>query len=235
MIAGVCTGIAAHFKLDVALVRFAFVIAGLVTKGVAIVAYIVMMFVIPEANTPEQAAGGAPLNARDVVNRARNRTAATSREWRRHWRRQRRDWRRHWSAPSPGAYGPPPLAAAILPIFGLAQVMLFLVMGAMMISLVNTGAVLDWPLPPDVPVWAAALVLLIGHQVIVSPLRAARHWGSAPVAGPYAFWSSVGWLIGVALAIWVASNHIPEIAEFLRRLPALFSDFSDAVRGVGGR
>ena len=235
MIAGVCTGIAAYFTLDVALVRFAFVVAGFLTKGVSIIAYVVMMFVIPEANSPEEASGGAPLNARDVIRRARSRTAETRREWRRHWRRQRRDWRRHWPAAAPGAYAPSPLAAAILPIFGAAQVALFLLMGAMLISLVNTGTVLDWPLPPDVPVWAAALVLLVGYQVIVSPLRAARHWGASPVSGPYAFWSSVGWLIGVAFAIWLASSHIPEIAEFLGRLPAVFHDFVGAVRGVGER
>jgi phage shock protein PspC (stress-responsive transcriptional regulator) len=231
MIAGVCTGLAAYFQVDVALVRVAFVIAGLLTKGVAIVAYVVMMFAIPEASTPEEAAGGAPLNAKDVINRARVRTAATGREWRRHWRQQRRDWRRHRPA-APVIYVPSPFAAAG-PVFALVHIALFLVMAAMLISLVNTGMIFDRELPSDVPVWAAALVLLIGYQVVVSPFRAARLWGQSP--GPFAFWTAVGWLIGLAFAVWIASNHIPEIAEFIRRVPDLFRDFLDAMRDLSDR
>lgn len=232
MIAGVCTGLATYFQVDVAVVRVAFVVAGLLTKGVAIIAYVVLMFALPEASTPEEAAGSGPVNAKDVVNRARVRTVQTGREWRRHWRQQQRQWRRHQGfAP---VIPPPPVAAIIAPLLGLAQVVVFLVMAAMLISLVNTGTILDWNLPTDVPVWAAALILLIGYQIVVSPLRAARLWGS-PAGGPLAFWAAVGWLIGLAFAVWLASNHIPEIAEFLRRLPDLFRAFADAMRELEQR
>lgn len=238
MIAGVCTGLATYFNVDVTIVRIGFVAAALLTKGAAIIAYVVMMFVVPEASTPEAraAAGDAPFNARDVIERARARSTETGREFRRKWARQRREWQRQWRPGASIAVAPPPLVAVLLPVFGLAQMALFIVTMAMLISLVNTGAILDWELPPDVPVWAAALILLIGYQIVVSPMRAARHWswppaGAAEVA-PLAFWNAIAWLIGVAFSIWLASNHIPEIAEFLRRLPDLFRDFAWAMRDL---
>ena len=39
-------------------------------------------------------------------------------------------------------------------------------------------------------------------------------------------------MIGLAFAIWLASNHIPEIREFLQRLPHLFRDFAWAMRDL---
>jgi phage shock protein PspC (stress-responsive transcriptional regulator) len=236
MIAGVCTGIAAYTQVDVTIVRIAFVIAALLTKGVGIIAYVVMMFVIPEAGSPEEAAGGAPLNAKDVIDRARQRSAETTREWRRKWRRQQREWRRQWPTGTPLAYAPPPAVAALAPVFGLVHIALFLVMVGMMISLVNTGAILDWHLPPDIPVWAGALILLVAYQVTVSPFRAAQHWswypGGGAVAAPFAFWNAVVWLVGIAFAVWLASEHLPEIREFLHRLPDLFRDFGRAMRDL---
>jgi hypothetical protein len=103
----------------------------------------------------------------------------------------------------------------------------------MMVSLVNTGAILNWRLPEDVPVWAGALILLIGYQIAVAPLRAAQHWGSHPGhQGLFAFWNAVIWLIGLAFAVWIASNHIPEIREFVQHVPDLVRDFAFAVRDL---
>ena len=236
MIAGVCTGVAAFFRIDVTIVRIAFVVAALITKGAAVVAYLIAMFVIPEASTPEQASGSEPLNAKDVVDRVRQRSTEVGREWRRQWRRQHRHWRR-WPTGAP--LPPPPGMAALAPLVALAQVALFVVMVAMLVSLVNTGAILSWTLPPDLPVWAAALVLLIAYQIVVAPLRAAHRWSWYPASGaaaaPFAFWNAVAGLVGMAFVIWLASNHIPEISEFLRRLPDLFRDFASAVRDLASR
>ena len=33
-----------------------------------------------------------------------------------------------------------------------------------------------------------------------------------------AFWNAVIWLVGLAFVIWLASDHIPEIRDFLQRL-----------------
>lgn len=239
MIAGVCNGLAAHLQIDVTVVRIAFVVAALITKGVGIIAYVVLMFVIPEANTPEAraAAAGAPLNAKDVIDRAKKQYAEGSKQWRRHWRQQRRQWRRHgWPPGAPIVYGPPPWAAVLLPVFGLVHVALFLVMAAMLISLVNTGAIMNWDLPPDIPVWAGALTLLIAYQIAVSPLRTVQQWTSFPqprVQPPwFAFWNAVAWLVGLAFVMWIASNHIPEIREFLQNVPDVIRDFVHAIRDL---
>ena len=236
MIGGVCTGLAAYFQVDATIVRIAFVVAALLTKGFAIGAYIILMFVIPEAKTPEAraAATGAPLNARDIVERAKQQYAEGKKEWRRQWREQRRQWQRHgWTAAAQPVY-PPMWAVALLPVFTLAHLALFLLMVAAMISLVNTGSVLDWDLPPDVPLWAAVLILLVGYQIAVGPIRAVHHWATVPRPGAqpawFVFWNGVAWLMGVAFLVWVASNNLPEIREFLQHLPELLRDFGDAVR-----
>ena len=239
MIAGVCTGLAAYFKIDVTIVRVVFIGAALITKGFAIVAYVIAMFVVPEANTPEEraAAGGAPFNAKDVIDRVKKQYAEGSRHWRRQWRRQRREWRRHgWAPGLAHTYGPPFLPAMLLPVFGLAHLALFMIAVTMMISLVNTGAILSWRLPEDVPLWAGALMLLIGYQIATTPIRAVQHWTWRPSGGMepgwYAFWNVVVWLSGLALAVWVASNHLPEIQEFIGRLPQLFREAFYAFRDL---
>jgi hypothetical protein len=227
---------------DGAIVRVVAVLVAIVTKGVGIFLYVVMMFIIPEARTAEEraASGGAPLNAKEVIDRAKKQYAEGTQQWRRQWRQQRRQWRRYgWAPGAPFAYGQAPWAAALLPVFALVHLALFLTMAVMMVSLVNTGAILRWPLPPNVPVWAGALMLLIGYQIVVSPIRAIQHWSWQPRAGGqpgwYAFWNAVIWLVGMAFAVWIASNHLPEIREFLQRLPPLVRQFADAVRDLFAR
>jgi phage shock protein PspC (stress-responsive transcriptional regulator) len=239
MIAGVCNGLAVYFHIDVTMVRIAFILAALLTKGASILAYVFMMFVVPEAKTAEAhaAAAGEPLNARDVIERAKKQYAEGTRQVRREWQRQRRQWRRQgWPPGVPHTYPPAPWVVVMLPIFGFVHVALFLVMAAMMISLVNTGGILSWELPADVPVWAGALILLIAYQIAVSPLRVFQHWASFPRPGAepawLAFWNAVTWLIGMAFVLWIASNHVPEIREFVQRVPGLIRDFAYAVRDL---
>jgi phage shock protein PspC (stress-responsive transcriptional regulator) len=52
MLAGVCGGIAEYFEIDVSVVRILWVIGTLLSAGVGIVVYIVMIFIFPEA--PEE-------------------------------------------------------------------------------------------------------------------------------------------------------------------------------------
>ena len=238
MIAGVCTGLAAYLSIDVALVRIAFALTAFFTKGLGIVAYVVMMFVVPEAKTSEEraSAGGAPFNAKEVIDRAKRQYAEGTKQWRKQWRDQQRQWRRHRWAPgaAPFNYAAPPWIAPAVPLFALAHLALFVTMAAMLISLVNTGAILGWPLPAGVPVWAGVLMLFIGYQIVVSPIRGVQHWswqmGTGGQPGPYAFWNAVIWLLGIAFVVWIGSNHLPEIREFLQRLPPLVQQFAEAMR-----
>jgi phage shock protein C len=48
VIAGVCSGIAEYFELDVVLIRVAAVLLGVFTGGSAVLAYIILIFVAPE-------------------------------------------------------------------------------------------------------------------------------------------------------------------------------------------
>ena len=235
MIAGVCNGLASYLGIEVAIVRIVFVLTGVFTKGAGIIIYVAMMFIVPEARTGEEraAAGGAPFNAKEVIDRATRQIAEGQRHWRRQWRQQQRQWRRYgWAS---GAT-PPPWTAGIAPLFALLHLALLVTMAAMMISLVNTGGILAWRLPEDVPVWAGALILLIGYQIVVSPIRAAQHW-SWNLPGPgqpglYAFWNAAIWLTGMAIVVWIATHHIPEIQEFIHRLPGLTRDFAEATRDL---
>jgi phage shock protein PspC (stress-responsive transcriptional regulator) len=77
VISGVSTGLAAYFDLDVALIRALWVVAAIFTNLLAVLVYIVMMFVVPSANTSEEwaAARGVPFNAQGVIDDAKKRYA----------------------------------------------------------------------------------------------------------------------------------------------------------------
>jgi hypothetical protein len=200
------------------------------------------MVVIPEATTPEAraAAAGRPLSAKDIIDRAAKAATQGSQQVRRRWRQHRRQWRRQaaWT-PGLAPRSISPIRAALLPIVGLVRLALFLAAAAALISLVNTGAVLDWQLPPDLPLWAAALLLLVGYQIVVAPLRTVHHLasiaGPAPVPPAVAFWNSVISLLGLAVVVWIASHHTSEIRDALHRLPAIVHDFVDAMRDFAER
>jgi phage shock protein PspC (stress-responsive transcriptional regulator) len=137
IISGICNGYAAYSGIDVTWIRVIFVLLVLVTWGGALLAYLILMFVIPYANTTEEhaAARGLPFNARVLVESTKRHYTQFSREhwdtkdawrseWRRtraNWRTERRRWREQWRqyrryghgfAPPPP---PPPFGAAATP------------------------------------------------------------------------------------------------------------------------
>jgi len=123
VISGVCKGLAAYLNIDVAIIRIIFVALVILTGGVWILIYIVMMFVIPYAQTSEQhaEAHGWPFNAEELVARAKTHYAQFRengakwhrrqyKEQRRAWRTQHKAWKeqqRHWERWG-GLNGPPP-------------------------------------------------------------------------------------------------------------------------------
>jgi phage shock protein PspC (stress-responsive transcriptional regulator) len=142
LLSGVCKGIAVYFDVDVTVVRLSFVLAAVLTGGAAILAYIVMMFVVPYAQTPEEvaAAGGLPFNARVLVEQWKRKAAQFADaaahaartdgspderarwraewrqarwQWRQEWRRSRAEWRaRRWGPYRRGAWDASPLPPA---------------------------------------------------------------------------------------------------------------------------
>ena len=63
-IAGVCQGLAAYADLNVDLVRLIFILFAILSGGIGALVYLVMMFIVPVAYTPEQrgAAHGSAFN-----------------------------------------------------------------------------------------------------------------------------------------------------------------------------
>ena len=71
--AGVCNGLAAYAAVDVTWVRVAFVMLAIFGGGFGLLAYIVLIFVMPIAHTPEElsAAHGQSFSAQELVDRAK--------------------------------------------------------------------------------------------------------------------------------------------------------------------
>ncbi|HEY8999229.1 MAG TPA: PspC domain-containing protein [Candidatus Saccharimonadales bacterium] len=85
ILGGVCTGLGAYFNIDVNVVRLLFIILAIVTSGLGVVIYLLMMFFLPEAETPEEKASahGQAYSAADLLERARSKYAELSS--REHW------------------------------------------------------------------------------------------------------------------------------------------------------
>jgi phage shock protein PspC (stress-responsive transcriptional regulator) len=77
MMGGVCAGLGAYLDIDVVWVRLAFVLLLFPTGGAWFLVWLVMLFIVPAARTPEQmaAARGESVSAREVVEMARRKSA----------------------------------------------------------------------------------------------------------------------------------------------------------------
>jgi phage shock protein PspC (stress-responsive transcriptional regulator) len=243
MFSGVCTGLAAYFKIDVTIVRIAFVVLALLSKGIWILVYVGMMLVIPFANTDEEhaAAAGTPFNAKEVIERAKKHYAGfkDSKEWRQHWRQQRREWRRKWHEnaywwgrnlqrnvhhfSTPPGYGGQLIGGLLIPILAIASALLFCAWILAIISLASTGMIFGWPVPASIPLWASILVLVIVYSAIAQPLRHARRaiyfsTGSYNYSC-YAAWDGILSLGILVLVAWLAFTHLPQVHDFLQHFP----------------
>jgi len=245
VIGGVCSGIAAYTDRDVTLVRVVVTLAALFEIGflhtpLVVIAYIVLMFVIPVADTSEEraAARGIPFNAQQLIDEAkRNFERIGQHDWRhtkREWKQQRRWERKYqrqmrrnyaigWPPPSPGSYGSQVAAGFMTPILTLASVAAFWAMVYAAVSLASTGAVHGWQLPETVPLWLGLVSLLFLYNAIVWPLHAARRASYHRLGGPdyaryEAFDGVMSTLLGVAI-VWAAYRYSPDIRAWLQHLP----------------
>src|ERR1700722_16847970 len=182
MLSGVCTGVAAYLNVDVTIVRILFAVLTLLTGGLWILVYLVMMLVVPFANTGEEhaAAAGAPFNAQEVIDQAKKHYAEfkDSKEWRRHWRQQRREWRRRWHEGaywwghnlqsnvqrsvhqfrSDADYGGHLGATLLIPFLAVFNAVLFCACVAAIVSLATTGTIFGWVVAGSIPLWALILI-----------------------------------------------------------------------------
>jgi phage shock protein PspC (stress-responsive transcriptional regulator) len=245
-IAGVCTGIAAYFDINVGAIRLLFILATLFTSGGFLLVYVAMMFLIPSAQTSEQwaEAHGIPFNAQEVIDQAKRQYQDFTqngppwwgpRSWRnqqrRAWKRQVRDqaraWRDQWrygpatAAPSgPISYAGSIVGGVLALVFTFIRVIIAIIFFAFLISLITTGQIGYYQLPPKVEVWQAVLVLVLIYAIISIPLRAMR-WAAWGMMGRpyYGYRGGEGLITLVAfIAIaWIAYQHVPEAHAWMDR------------------
>ena len=254
MLAGVCNGVGAFFKIDPTIVRVIFVGLLFFSGGAFAVVYIVLAFVLPEANTSEEraAAYGQPFNAKELIDRAkkeygnfksrrdRNRYWRWEhREWKRQWRQRRRDWQwNDWTAPpyAPAAnvgYTTRLLAGITVPVLTLISVALFWFWLFAMFSLVTRQEVLGQTLPDDVPLWLGIVILVFIYQAFAWPLHMARRSAYYAIGGAYhgmvATFDGLFSLAFMLLALWLAFLYMPEVRDFLQQVPDVFRSFRDSI------
>jgi phage shock protein PspC (stress-responsive transcriptional regulator) len=251
---GVCGGIAAYFGIDPLLVRIPVLLVIVWSAGLLLPVYWIVAMIIPEASTPAERAaahGQLPLNAQDVVDRAKKEYAdfkGDRREQRRRWREQRRAWKRQWRASrwqsrwnwsggwaappaATGTYGTRIVTGAMVPILSLVSLLLFAGWAYAVYSLVTTNAVLGQTLPDDLPLWGGILILVIVYQMISWPLHAARrHALFASFGGPHygagTAWDGMLSLTFVIFMVWMAYYYIPEVREVIRIVPDVVNSFT---------
>ncbi len=210
MISGVCQGLAMYLGIDVTIVRVVFVVLALITKGAFAAAYLVLMVVVPRAKTDEEVASahGQPFNAREVIDQVKRNAASfkPSGAWRRHARTQRRYWRREmhsrrWDRMGAWGYGGLPAAGGpVAPVLNLLGAAWLFALIFAEISLFRTGTIFGWPIPSDIPLWAAAAGLLVLYQFIAAPL-------SMPPARRHA--DGLVSLVALGLIGWFMYEHVP--------------------------
>ena len=250
MLAGVCNGIGAYMNIDPTFVRIAFV---LLTSfwGTGLLLYVVLAFVVPEAQSPEEkaAASGFPATAQEFIRRAKEGyyegmknfpDRKARREWQRRFKREMHAnadrWRCHWYG-----YWAPHLP--VHPGMGFAVPFISMVQGAAMvlwlcasISLLATGAIFGLALPASLPAWAALLLLLIAYGLLTGPLKLAKracYWG---LGEPKHTWSFVVlldiavWLVVVTVLLTLAVHFSPQLRDAVHGFPSLAHQAVDDIR-----
>ncbi len=210
MLGGVCNGLAVYFGIDVTIVRIVFVLLAFVS-GIGALAYLVMMIVVPRANTSGEmaAATGSPSTAQEFIRRAKEGyyggmksfgSRREHREWRRKFRQEMRGWRQsfreemrenanrwrqnwhsHW--PHHPAWACEPHFS--MPFVSLLKTLLDLAFLFVVLSLVATGAAFGRHLPGGMPLWFGLIVLFVAYKVLTWPLRAMKHAYYRGACGPF--------------------------------------------------
>jgi phage shock protein PspC (stress-responsive transcriptional regulator) len=239
MVGGVCNGLAAYFGLDVTIARLIFVLASVFSGGVGAVVYIVMMMVVPVAETAEQmaAAHGKPFSAEELIGRPKGPTAgfAAGHHWRQQWRDQRRVWRdqrrqwrrqrRAWTGFTGGPYAPvppPPPPYVGEPFVGVLRWVLLIVFLVALVRAVEGRPVLGWDWAASVPHWVGIVAVCVIYGALLKQTHMAQYYGHVGAYHPghalLALFGAVVWLLVLVSIGWYSVHHWPEVQEFLQRL-----------------
>ncbi len=245
-LAGVCNGLAAYLGVDVTIIRILFAVCVL-SFGAGVLLYIVMMFVIPPANTPEEmaAAHGIPATAEEFIRRAKEgyyggvksfgdrkafkewkwKFKQDMRQYRREMRENARSWRWGWHPHWSQGQAPHPASWAVGSFLGLILTVLSILCFVSVILLITKGSVLGIGLPAGMPLWVGIILVILLFKLIKWPLRAMRYGayyggcGSPGYAGPFAcMWHSIGWIVLIVVFFWLADQHSAVAHDILEHL-----------------
>jgi phage shock protein PspC (stress-responsive transcriptional regulator) len=237
MVGGVCNGLAAYFGLDVTIVRLIFVLASVFSVGAGAIVYMVMMMVVPVAETAEQmaAAHGKPFSAEELIGRPKGPTAGfdAGHHWRQQWRDQRRVWRdqrrqwrrqrRAWGFGAPYApVPPPPPPFAGEPLIGVLRWVLLIVFLVALARAVEGRPVLGWDWAASVPHWVGIVAVCVIYGALLKQTHIAWYYGHVGAYHPgHALMALIGtvvWLLVLVSIGWYVMHHWPEVQDFLQRL-----------------
>lgn len=229
VIAGVCTGLAAYFEIDVVIIRIIFVLLGLLTHGIMILVYIVMMIVIPKADSSAKlaAAYGDPLTAQELIRRAREEFAEFSDkgEWKKwkyemkqKYRQQRSEWRASERYPSgSGFFGLVILAFIIFWLAGLALI-------------ITKGMLFGFVLPLSWPLWVVVLAWIFIFMIIIDPLSRVQKGVVVSSRCPRSPFSGIFSLAFLLLCAWLIWHFVPESHVYFHKGYELFERAVSAVK-----
>jgi hypothetical protein len=226
------------------------VLLTLFTSGLGLIAYAALIFLMPEATTPEQvaAARGQPFNAQELVERARRRHA----QFRARHSARRRGQRMEAAAAEGAAapHGPVPRQPGpAARLAGGVMLPVFTVMSAAWFGVAAVAAILLWhgfgsawsgwyprqlqltELPRWLPLAALAAVYLLLALPISAARRTALYYANGGRAHGWAdAWSGLLWFALVAVVLLAAWILLPELQDLLRDL----SGWRDPIRVTHG-
>lgn len=248
MVSGVCNGMGAYLNIDPTLVRLAFVLLTVIW-GTGLLVYVILAIVVPEAQSPEEkaSASGLPPTAQEFIRRAKSGYYEAVKNFQAHGRRHA--WIRwfHWRTCGRGypwhSYwrgGWAPATPLCPPWTGFAVVSLAFLSGTATVvwlcaltSLLATGTLLGLTLPAGLPVWAAALMLLVAYGALAGALKTLRwlsSWSRDPSARPPAaalLAEALVWLSVTLVLLVLASHFFAELRAAVHAVPALIHQATD--------
>jgi hypothetical protein len=143
----------------------------------------------------------------------------------------RYNWHSYWSENTPVHPG----MGFALPFLSLLQGAATVVWICAIISLLATGAVFGLALPANVPVWVAALLLLIAYGILVAPLKFARrscYWGLGRARWAWSFvflMDAIVWVTVFTVLLWLAFHYLPEVRDAVHTIPSLAHQAADDI------
>ena len=201
---GVCTGLAAFWKMDVRTIRWVFV-SLCIFYGIGVLVYLILALIIPAANTPGEkaaASGTGAATAQEFIRRAKAgyydgmRTMhdkQAHKEWKRKFKQEMRNWKhgfeyqmhqnaqqwqQNWSEPLGQPQHPKYWVGLGFTLEILQWVrLLFFGLGIYAVySLVTKGSVFGLLLPAGIPTWIGIILIIIIYKILIWPIKA-MHYG----------------------------------------------------------